>query len=118
MNAIRNVFTAFANLAASVNALASDIDGATRRLGHRLALDEALPALTHGEVIDADKPAPSTKRNGRTSKATALPFYFVPSADGPQRRLLWEEPHHVGPTRQITHRRIGLCPANAAGSRS
>jgi glyoxylase-like metal-dependent hydrolase (beta-lactamase superfamily II) len=62
----RNAFT---NLAASVNALAGVLDVATSRLRQSLALDEVAPALTHGEVIDNDEPAPA-KRNGK-AKATA-----------------------------------------------
>ncbi len=68
MNALRSVFAAFANLAASVNALAGVIDAASGRLQKQLALDYEPDALAHhGEVIDAE-PMPSTKRNGR--KAT------------------------------------------------
>jgi hypothetical protein len=67
MNAIRNLITAFANLTASVNALAGVIDLTSGRLRQSLALDEAAPALPHGEVVDAD--SPSAKRN--KAKATA-----------------------------------------------
>lgn len=78
MNAIRSVFAAFTNLAASVNALAGVIDAATGRLRQQLALDEAPPALTHGgQVLDAapipaeDASTPTAKgRNGRV-KTTA-----------------------------------------------
>jgi len=48
MNAIRNVFAAFANLAASINSLASIIDTASGRLRQQLALDvEPAPVLEH-----------------------------------------------------------------------
>jgi hypothetical protein len=47
MNAIGNVFNAFSNLAASVNALASVIDLATGRLRQQLALDGDLLILPH-----------------------------------------------------------------------
>jgi hypothetical protein len=68
MRSIGNLFTAFTNLAASVNALASVVDVATGRLRQQLAVDEAAPALPHGEVIDADEPSPA-KRTGK-AKAT------------------------------------------------
>jgi hypothetical protein len=67
MNAIRNVFAALPNLSASINALAGVIDLAAGRLRQSLALDDAAPALPHGEIIDAD--SLSTKRSSRTSKA-------------------------------------------------
>ena len=69
MNAIKNVFAALANVAASLNALASVVDCATGKLRQQLALDEPA-ALTHGEVID-NNPAPDGNmptakgRNGR-----------------------------------------------------
>ena len=47
MNAIRNVFNAFSNLAASVNALAGVIDVATGRLRQQLALDSDPLVLPH-----------------------------------------------------------------------
>jgi hypothetical protein len=69
MQSIRNVFAAFANLAASLNALASVVDVATGRLRQSLALDE--PALLPpGDVIDAEPEPATARRNGRT-KATA-----------------------------------------------
>jgi hypothetical protein len=49
--------------------LAGVIDAAAGRLRQQLALDESAPVLPHGEVIDAEEPAPA-KRNGR-AKATA-----------------------------------------------
>lgn len=67
MNAIRSVFAAFTNLAASLNALAGVIDSASGRLRQQLAGDEAPPALTHGEVIDA-APIPATDANTPTAK--------------------------------------------------
>ncbi len=74
MNAIRSVFTAFANLAASVNALAAVIDAAAGKLRQNLSLslDETAAALPHnGEVLDAegDGTSSSTKRNGRKAMA-------------------------------------------------
>jgi hypothetical protein len=68
MNAIRNLITGFANLTASVNALAGVIDLTSGRLRQSLALGEAAPALPHSDVLDADKPAPA-KRSSRTAKA-------------------------------------------------
>ena len=47
MNAIRSVFSAFSNLAASVNALAGVIDVATGRLRQHLALDSDPLVLPH-----------------------------------------------------------------------
>jgi hypothetical protein len=69
MQSIRNVFAAFANLAASLNALASVVDTATGRLRQSLALDET-PAMLPGDVIDAEPEPAATRRNGRT-KTTA-----------------------------------------------
>lgn len=70
MNAIRNVFNAFSNLAASVNALASVIDVATGRLRQQLALDGDPLILPH----DGDTAAETTSSNGSNkrgrSKAT------------------------------------------------
>ena len=67
MNAIRNVFNAFTNLAASINALASVIDLATGRLRQQLALDYDPAVLPHnGEVIDGDDTPPN---KGRKAKA-------------------------------------------------
>ena len=71
MQAIRSLFSAFANLAAAINALAGVVDSATGKLRQQLALDEPA-ALPHGEVLDhagADSGTPAMKRNGR--KATA-----------------------------------------------
>jgi hypothetical protein len=47
MNAIRNVFNALSNLAASVNALAGVIDLATGRLRQQLTLDGDPLVLPH-----------------------------------------------------------------------
>jgi hypothetical protein len=67
MNAIRSVFTALSNLAASVNALPSVIDLATGRLRQQLAQDYDPPILPHnGEVIDTDDTTPA---KGRKAKA-------------------------------------------------
>lgn len=66
MNAIRQLFAAFANLAASVNALAGIIDHTSGRI--RQQLDHEPAALANGEVIDNAADADSTpaaKRNGR-----------------------------------------------------
>lgn len=71
MNAIRNVFNAFTNLAASVNALAGVVDAASARLRQQLALEETPPLLPRGEVLEHDaESASSAKRNGR-AKASA-----------------------------------------------
>jgi hypothetical protein len=48
MNAIRNVFNAFSNLAASVNALASVIDVATGRRHLHVAYVLVVPAVLRG----------------------------------------------------------------------
>jgi hypothetical protein len=72
MNAIRSVFAAFTNLAASVNALSGVIDGAAGRLRQQLALDEvSAPAVIEHQppASDADEP-PSTK--GRKARTTAV----------------------------------------------
>jgi hypothetical protein len=60
MNAIRSVFAAFTNLAASINALASVIDLATDRLRQQLALDSEPLVLPH----DSD----TTSSNGSTKR--------------------------------------------------
>jgi hypothetical protein len=56
---------ALSNLSASINSLAGVLDVATGRLRQQLALDEAVPALPHGEIIDAEEATPSTKRHAR-----------------------------------------------------
>jgi hypothetical protein len=67
MNAIRSVFAAFTNLAASINALASVIDATTGRLRHTLTLEDAghviehSPATVSPGTVDADS-TPTTKR--------------------------------------------------------
>ncbi len=67
MNAIRSVFAAFTNLAASVNALAGIIDAASGRLRQQLALDDMPAALPHvGEVIDGES-SPSTNRRRKAT---------------------------------------------------
>ena len=71
MRSASKLFAALGTLADSILALASVVDVATGQLRQQLALDEAPPALPHGEILDAEEPAPSTKRNGRTSKAAA-----------------------------------------------
>jgi hypothetical protein len=70
MKAIRNVFNAFSNLAAGVNALAGVIDLATGRLRQQLALDgETPPVLDHqpAEEPDATANGTVTKRKARTN---------------------------------------------------
>jgi hypothetical protein len=74
VNAIRNVFNAFSNLAASVNALAGVIDLATGRLRQQLALDGDPLVLPHDDSMGHTEETiagsnGSTKR-GR-SKATS-----------------------------------------------
>jgi hypothetical protein len=69
MKAIRNVFHAFSNLAASVNALASVIDVATGRLRQQLALD-AMPGIEHQSAEEPNSATANGK--GRTSKASAV----------------------------------------------
>jgi hypothetical protein len=68
MRSIGNLFTAFTKLAASINTLAGVVDVATVRLRQQLALDEAAPALTHGEILDAEDSRP-TKRNSKARAA-------------------------------------------------
>jgi hypothetical protein len=69
MKAIRNVFHAFRNLAASVNALASVIDVATGRLRQQLALDgDAMPNTEHQSAEEPDSATANGK--GRKSKAS------------------------------------------------
>lgn len=78
MNAIRNVFAAFANLAASLNALAGVIDQATGRLKQQLAFEPAeVPiVLEHqaspAQIAGADGEQPGqASGNGRNRKAPA-----------------------------------------------
>jgi hypothetical protein len=71
MSAIRNVFNAFSNLAASVNALASVIDVATGRLRQQLALDYDPAVLPHnGAVIDGDDTTPAKGRKANRRAAS------------------------------------------------
>jgi hypothetical protein len=54
MNSIRSVFTALANLAASINGLASVLDVATGRIRQQLAFDgDTGPVLEHQPLDDA-----------------------------------------------------------------
>jgi hypothetical protein len=69
MNAIRNVFTVLSNLAASINTLAGVLDGASNRLQQQLDYEPSLPALPHGEVIDAT-PEGNGAVKGKRGKAT------------------------------------------------
>jgi hypothetical protein len=69
MKAVGNVFTALSNLAASINALAGVLDGASNRLRHQLDHEPSLPALPHGEVIDA-APEGNGAVKGKRGKAT------------------------------------------------
>ena len=67
MNAIRNVFNAFTNLAASINGLASVLDVATGRLRQQLALDgEPAPILEHQPLDDAEATPPAKGRKAKT----------------------------------------------------
>ncbi|HEY7157931.1 MAG TPA: hypothetical protein VH575_28495 [Gemmataceae bacterium] len=74
MNAIRNVFKALSNLAASVNALASVIDLATGRLRQQLALDGDPLVMAHdggmGHTESAIPSSNGSNKRGR-SKATS-----------------------------------------------
>ena len=73
MNAIRNVFNAFSNLAASVNALAGVIDVATGRLRQQLALDSDPLVLPHDGGIghtELDIPSNNGSNKRGRSKAT------------------------------------------------
>ena len=69
MNAIRNVFTALSNLAASINALAGVLDGASNWFRQQLNYEPSPPALPHGEVIDAAPEGNGTVK-GKRGKAT------------------------------------------------
>jgi hypothetical protein len=72
MNAIRSIFAAFTNLAASVNALASVIDGAAAKLRMQLAAESDPPALRRGEVEGAEAETTlAANGKGRKAKATA-----------------------------------------------
>lgn len=51
MNALRNLWTAFANLAGALNALAELVNGTAVRLREHLDHEPTVPALPH-EVID------------------------------------------------------------------
>ena len=60
MNAIRSVFTALANLAASINNFAAILNTASTRLSEQLAYEP--PALAHhGEVIEHETPRRAKK---------------------------------------------------------
>ena len=66
MNALRNLWNAFANLANAINGLALVVDTASGRLRQSLALDgvevlEHTPDTT-GPDGSADEPAPSVRR--------------------------------------------------------
>jgi hypothetical protein len=68
MNAIRNVFNAFSNLAASVNGLAALIDVASGRLRQHLALDGDMSSvLDHQSTEEPDANGTATKRKARTN---------------------------------------------------
>jgi hypothetical protein len=67
MNAIRSVFAALGNLAASINGLASVLDVASGRLRQQLALDgEPAPILEHQSLGDPEEITPA---KGRKAKA-------------------------------------------------
>jgi hypothetical protein len=70
MRSITRLFSAFGTLADSILSLASLIDTASAKLRLQLANETEPPALMHGDVIDAEEPAPA-KRNTRASKASA-----------------------------------------------
>jgi hypothetical protein len=64
---------AFANLAASVNALAAVVDAATGRLRQQLALED-VTAAPAGQVIDhGTLPAPEPPAEGQGCKGRARP---------------------------------------------
>jgi hypothetical protein len=67
MQSIRNLFSAFANVAASLNALAGVIDAATGRLRQQLAAEGIDPA----HVIDNQPASEEANGTGRKRKATA-----------------------------------------------
>ena len=70
MNAIRSVFAALGNLAASINGMASVLDVATGRLRQQLALDYDPAVLPHnGEVIDTDDTPPAKGRKVKSWNA-------------------------------------------------
>ncbi|HWG47711.1 MAG TPA: hypothetical protein VN688_33410 [Gemmataceae bacterium] len=65
MNAIRFVFTAFSNLATSLNALAGVVDIATGRLRQQLALDapEVIEHQADTTAEDSTSAKPARKRS-------------------------------------------------------
>jgi hypothetical protein len=68
MNAIRSVFNALSNLAASINAIAGVLDVAAGKLRQQLALDEA-HVIEHQPAVLEDG-TPTAKRNGRKTAAS------------------------------------------------
>jgi hypothetical protein len=70
VNAIRSVFLAFANLAASVNALAQVIDAATGRLRQQLAFEEPRQVIEHNTTPGAQGGcAPENENDSHNSGA-------------------------------------------------
>ena len=70
MNAIRSVFIALANLAASINGLAGVIDVASGRLRQQLALDgEPAPILEYQPALDGEHVGTNGAGKGRKAKA-------------------------------------------------
>lgn len=71
MQAIRNLFTALANLAGAINSLAAFIDVATGRLRQSLALDDAGPTvLEHQSAGDNAALDANGNAKGRRGRAT------------------------------------------------
>lgn len=71
MRSIARLFTAFGILADSLLTLGSVVDSATEKLRLQLDGETEAPALPHALVQGNTDGSPSTKRNGRASKATA-----------------------------------------------
>jgi hypothetical protein len=102
VNALRTLWTSFANLANAVNALASTIGDANNRL--RLQFDyepPTTPALPHGgEVIDAEPVS-----NGRPRKAKSCGQAAAMLTGSPREREQNLMAHQVRRTpRSMIHR--------------
>jgi len=70
MRSIANVFTAFTNLAASVNSLAGVIDAASARLRLQLAGESEPPeVLEHSPAGEVQAPAPGESKGRRRAGA-------------------------------------------------
>lgn len=81
MNAIRSVFTALGNLAASINGLAAIIDNAGNRLRQQMEYEPTVPALesperlivdpTRNGALETEQPPSATGQGPKRSKGKA-----------------------------------------------